>query len=292
MKDQIVLGVSFTPAEWSAGRAFFERIGRPDLSGRPLQQFGYTLDVASAEELRRMLDAWAAVGLDPSLPFVTWTRRYSHAELLRAPLLTLVVTRLEKGDGGPSHGTRYDLSDACPRCGTGARQVSPLVVRADEVEASGDVTRTLHGEVLLSPAFAAALGKAGVTGAELRPVEPAEPGGPQIPWVQLLAETELPPFAPETRGILREGPCPQCGRDGYFHSARHPQELVYRRSELPAGLPDVVCTWERFGNSRLAQPFSESSFARPLFLVTPRFYQVARAEKVRGLEFVPVEFRD
>jgi len=289
MKNHIVVGLSFTPAEWSTGQAFFRSIGRPELSAQPLQEFGYTLDVNSEQELEKILKAWSITGLEPERPFVTWTRKYSSAELSRAPLLNLIVTEPESGEGGPRLGTQYDLGIACPRCGTGARQKSALVLDQDEVPARGEVGQTLHGELLLSSGLAGALADAGVNGAEYWSIDLFGKG--QVPgWVQLLTLIEMPPLSAKTKGILRERPCPQCGRDGYFQSAEHPQELVYDRMDLEGALvPDVAFTWERFGNSRLTEPISASSFARPLLLVSPRVQRIFQARKVRGVEFIPVE---
>lgn len=77
-----------------------------------------------------------------------------HGEKLRdfeAPLVWVKVTGKPQGLGGPSYGTKYDLSKRCPRCGTGSPQVSPLFVRPSDAPRRSNVWHTLDSEMLLAP---------------------------------------------------------------------------------------------------------------------------------------------
>lgn len=73
------------------------------------------------------------------------------------------VTGLPKGQGGPACGTRYDLSETCSRCGTGARQISGLWLKPSDVPEQGHMFATLHGEILISRDLAQLLRSAGVS---------------------------------------------------------------------------------------------------------------------------------
>lgn len=240
---------------------------------------------ATDPRLERLRDLLAGAGVD-------WDERlertYTDRELRRSPLLVM-TPRVEKGFGGPTHGTEYDLSDACPRCGTGARQTSPLIVDGLEVSSRQSLIQTLDREFLLAPELADRLRERGISGASLLGVKSARHGF-TLPWTQLLPTFEMPPMHPSSTGIERERPCPQCMRDGYFHDANHPLELAYTQSSL-GSLPDVVHTFERFGNSGLREPFCESHFASPLILISPDLYEIFRKASVRA-SFEPVRAVD
>lgn len=288
MTDEIVATLSVAREDESRAKKFFRIIGREDLANLPLEEYGYTFQWSSAEDLNGFLSTWESVGGDRSDLFITWDRRYTETELRQAPLLRLVVTRPERGMGGPRYGTRFDMTSACWHCGSGARQVSPLVVNPGEVERSGDVSQTLDREILVSPRVAAALASVGVGVDELRPVETVGRPLPQT-WVQLLAQETLPPMSPRSEGFVREDPCPVCLRDGFFSTAAQPETIRYEISaEQLERLRPVMCTYERFGNSLLAETLPDSHFAAPLTIVQPEVFTCLKKLGVRGVEFIPV----
>lgn len=151
------------------------------------------------------------------------------------------------------------------------------------------MAKTLDFEYLVADELAAAMRAAGLAGFELRQVHSSRDHTTPLPWWQIIALHQLPPWAAETAGYERENQCPLCGRDGHFHSNRRPLELVYYRSQVePEGLPDIVATYEHFGNGGLREPFEKSHIPHPLLLIKPRVYELFTAHKVRGLEWVPV----
>jgi len=234
--------------------------------------------------LSRLREALADLGID------NVERRelvFMDEELRAAPLLRMLVRRAPRGLGGPAHGTEYDLSAACPCCGTGAVQVSPLVVRRSDVPGRGGVVETAHGEIVVSVETAEAFRD--VSGVELRPLR-AVRSREELFWLQVIAETELPPWSGGTTGGARERPCQTCGRDGYFDSLEQPLRLAYDAREVdPGSLPDVVRTYECFGNSVLRRESpSDSRFAQPLTLVKPRVRDRLIRAGARNLAFEPV----
>ncbi len=96
-------------------------------------------------------------------------RQYSKSELAAAPLLHLKITSVFE-PAGEECGTRYDESTACPRCGTGALQVSNLRLDLRRVPKSKDIARTIADEWIVSQRLAERMIDAGLTGFELRPV--------------------------------------------------------------------------------------------------------------------------
>jgi hypothetical protein len=240
-------------------------------------------DMLGAERLRDLL---RRNGVDS---FMRQSRVQSDDEILAAPLAVVRIDRAPSGEGGPRYGTEFDLDDACPRCGTGARPVGDIVLRASDVPKSGDVFETLDGERFVSDRVRDAMIDSEVTGAEFHPVRAARTGD-RLPWSGLVAPFELPPFDRETTGgVVREDPCPVCDRDGYFGTARSPLELRYSfDGDFLSRTPDLASTWERFGRSKLAEPLEESVFAQPLLLVKPNVVELLRKLKVRSLKFDPV----
>lgn len=214
---------------------------------------------------------------------------YTKSELQAPPLLWLTLRTAERGRLSPRYGTEYDLSAACPLCGTGAIQTSPLLLNPSEIPKKGDIFQIMDHEKLVSLELARALSEAGISGLELR-VAQAYKAKVDLPWVQLLAHEQLPPMAPSSKGILREKSCHLCRRDGYFNDAYEPTEIHYKTSELDINkIPDAVYTYEYFDRSRLREPLTDSYFAQPLLLVKPKIFKVLQQQKVRGLVFQPVK---
>lgn len=185
--------------------------------------------------------------------------------------------------GGPLYGTEYALDEACKRCGTGALQTGPLLMRPFKPPKS-DMFYPLSRELLVSTQLAEVLEGAGFHRC-VRPVLDAKSREP-LAVMQLKPEATLPSFLPESEGVTRERPCPACDRDGYFGIAHVPMVLKYRR--LGPVAADLFSTYERFGNSRLRSPFKDSVLAAPMYVGSARLVDVLRAHKVRGLEFEPV----
>jgi hypothetical protein len=283
MKTRTTVTFSSADRQWRELRMAFERCGCTELvaAGRsPIDVYSVTLDEGSAE-LDCLYAELSALDLDWGL---NRQNVYDADELRAAPLLRMVVARAPKGTGGPEHGTEYDLSTACPRCGSGARQVSALHVR--EFPKRGPIFETLDGEYLVSERLRDAILAIRPSGLELREAIDAA-SGYGTGFFQVLAES-LPPMEAATMGILREDSCTDCGRDGHFSDLEQPKRIVYRRVQLPEPLLDAHFTYEWFGNSKLRIPFAESSFAHPLLLVSTRIYDVFEAQRVPSLRFEPV----
>jgi hypothetical protein len=187
--------------------------------------------------------------------------------------------------GGPQHGTQYSMEKACPKCGTGADQLGPLRLPRFRPPAS-ETFLTLDNEVLVGLRLGDRLREAGVMC--LGDVLDAKSGA-SLDVLQLRPQVTLPPFGPETRGVVRERPCPVCGRDGYYGVPHEPYRLCYATLDESLASKDVLATHERFGTSVLRQPFSESVFAAPVLVVGSRVAAVLKAERLRYVELQPVQ---
>lgn len=94
-------------------------------------------------------------------------RTYASEELEKARSLRLVVESTFEPPG-ESCGTRYDDSKACPKCGSGAPQVSDLWLDLRKAPKGKDIARTIADEWIVSQRLAEGLIEAGLTGFELR----------------------------------------------------------------------------------------------------------------------------
>lgn len=216
-------------------------------------------------------------------------RIYTDNELAQFTLLRMIV-RTGRGEGGPTYGTQYDLSEACPKCGTGAKQISPLVVKAGEVPYRKDIFGNYDDDFLISPRLKERLKKSDLTGFEIRHVKTLGKTRGKFDYSQLLFTNQLPPFA-ESSKIARSNPCPKCNRDGYFEfSIYEPTEIHYKSERFSKiKLLDFNNTYECFGNSGINKDdFSKSHFAQPLILVTPNVLNIFRELKITQVDFEPV----
>jgi hypothetical protein len=113
-------------------------------------------------------------------------RRYSKMELASATCFHLHVTSTFE-PAGEECGTKYDESTACPRCGAGARQTTPLCLPEKQIPKSKDVCRTIAGEIVVSRRAVELFARHGITGAELSPVRSSPSSSAESKdWFQLI----------------------------------------------------------------------------------------------------------
>jgi hypothetical protein len=202
-----------------------------------------------------------------------------------------MVERNEIDPFGPSHGTTFDLSSACPRCGTGAVQTSPFYGPAKSFPKTGLICAS-STETFVAEPLADALRRAETTGLELRQARSHREHEP-LPWWQIVPRFTMPKMSQATKGIVHDQklpPCPQCGRDGHYHTASEPEQIAYASADVEADeLPDVVQTWECFSRSGIdPDDFRRSRFADPAILVKPGVFDIFRRMKVKHARFQPV----
>ncbi len=260
----------------------FGQLATPTSTSEPLHK----IELPNEETASRLGFAASANGLEaPSI------HRYldpTAKELAEAPLLYLRAGGAGTERGHPRDGVSYDAGSACPQCGTGLVQASPLRVRKTELPKASPVAGVAD-DLLLHESIARALH--GLRGVALRSVLDFD--GAAIPWFQLDVETTLPSMLASSRGMIRgrtgaERPCARCGRDGWFDTTADPFIPSYSRSVLDT-MPDAAWTFERFGTGAWAEPVHGKRWlARRRLIVQPRVYAALRPLKVRGLRWSPV----
>ncbi|MCA9402862.1 MAG: hypothetical protein KC897_03695 [Candidatus Omnitrophica bacterium] len=195
-----------------------------------------------------------------------------------------MVTNEKDIFGGPHYGTQYDLSAACPVCGSGAVRQPPIYTK--KLARSFDLYMTLDYDILFSDKLVAAFRDEEIdTFDDVISCKTKE----ILPYKVLRSQAELPRFSEKSKGFQREDPCSKCDQDGYFHIPHVPLQLHYRDVNPRLLEYDVLCTSEKFGRGRLREPISDSVFARPLYLVSDRFRRCLDSCKVKGYQVQLVE---
>lgn len=207
-------------------------------------------------------------------------RRYSKAELEAATLFHLKVTSMFE-PAGEECGTKYDETTACPRCGAGAKQSTPLYLPEKRIPKSKDVSRTIAGEIVVSRQVGELFARHGITGAELLPIRSKGASSVESKdWFQLIVQNSeaeviaptrvgIDPFDDDEKGECR---CPLGDLIGL--------NLLSEVSIKSASRDDVdiISTRQFVGTRR--------GLLRPerIILVSPKLRRLIESEKLRGLE--------
>jgi hypothetical protein len=203
-------------------------------------------------------------------------RKYTPKELKEARLLWLKVRPFFEPTGEDC-GTVYDETKACPKCGSGARQVGPLHLELKRIP-KRDIARTLGGEIVVSARLAEQMEAAGIRGYGLGPVVSRQ-GKPTPHWYQLLLSECAVELAPETRvGADFFVPQPDEARCPAGHVVGFDvlSEVHVQRSSV--GEADWLCTRQALGQ-RLGpcRPL-------PLLLISQRLHQLLTSLKVKRFD--------
>jgi len=219
--------------------------------------------------------------------------RFTEEELESARLLIMSYDPNANVFGGSRLGTTYDMSDACNRCGAGARQTSAMIIEGEYLPKLKDrrAATTSHDEVLVDGKLAEALAQSGATGLSFWDVFASfKRGGIKIPWRQVCATHILPPVSPRSTGLEISQPCP-CKRSCFSGKEEEPLRLAYSAADL-ADIRDVNVTWECYGFSKFNGNVSDSVLPYPLFLVTPKIWRIFKDAGVTGFEWLPIRVVD
>jgi hypothetical protein len=218
----------------------------------------------------------------------TYSRReFAAAELLRADIVTVFEPP------GELTGTAYDEGPACPICGAGRVQTTPLTldlrhvqpgrdIDTQRVPRSKDIAKTIADEVVVSSRLAAILRE--YTGGDLGPVidwrrKQLSPDwfqlGVSAPPVEVVTPTQygIDPFDLDEAGEYR---CPL----GHTAGLNLLTELTLARSSWTGA--DFVATRHLTGKR---SPSGGVLVPAPDYLVSQRLYQRLVAEDIKGFRF-------
>ena len=287
--EKIYVTYNYLPPDRGRAQQMFLDAGMLDVVVDPALLTGFQKLSIPNEETVTKLGLAARLQALPA-PTVHRVFEPTARELSTARLLHMFVWIHHSHEGHPRAGVEYDSSSACPSCGDGLTQISPLVITAKEIPKSG-MLGSIDDDVLVHDSLAAEMEATAFTGMRFGEVIDAQ--GHRLPWRQLLVDHSMPPMIAAARGIVRgragaEAPCATCGCDGWFDAAAEPFMPAYM-GESVVRMPDFARTAERFGTGHWAEPIhGRRSLASRRIIVQPTVYAFFRARKIRGVRFTPV----
>lgn len=213
----------------------------------------------------------------------SWTvrRRYSKKELATASLFTMYVKPMFE-PAGEECGTAYDEAAACPHCGSGAEQTTPLRILASKIPHNKDFARTIADEIVVSRKAADVFRNCRISGVNFDPVfTGSRATTPSENWFQFRVTTSEADMVLPTR--LGINPFDN-DREQEFVCAKGDLAGLNLLSEISIrsksrGSLDVISTRQFTGR--------RAGLLRPQrsILVSPRVRDIVLTEELRGLDF-------
>jgi len=125
-------------------------------------------------------------------------RSYNKKELELASVFLLLINTLFE-PAGEECGTQYDETSACPRCGSGANQVTDLFLDWRRIPKKKDFAITIAREVVVSRRVMDLFLHHGIKGAEFLPVrQKNDPNSESKDWFQLSVNSVGSEIVPPT----------------------------------------------------------------------------------------------
>lgn len=247
------------------------------------------VDVKLDETDERVAKVYALLKQYGIEPDVSGFIEYSDDDLQNARLLWLGSSSFDdQVHANPSLGTKYDMTHACPHCGTGAKQVSPLYVDHTYMAKirKHRAISTMNGDVLVDGGMVKKLKDAGITGISFGDVRARlkDDKWTSVARDQILIEHTMPPMRGELTEKDIEHLCKVCRRGGFMSYGNK----TYREEDL-VGLKDFNLTWEWFGVFRTAEDRFGAHRSNPSVLVTPKVMNIFRDAGVKTLGWRPVD---
>ena len=212
----------------------------------------------------------------------------------------LKQTNPEFGYSGEILGTDFDLSAACPHCGSGAFVKDRLRVKIKPTK--DEFLETIAGDFLISEALFKSLknksNKVNVN--HLKKV--LDSSDNELPYYYLTSKLSFPSMSNESNGVIVEGQCQFCKRDGHFAKVIvgnlslgiktkiiTPHYIYKIENDSFLDQSDIFTTWECFGNSRLKTEGKYiRHFARPELLVSAELKDKLEECNLKSLNFFPI----
>jgi hypothetical protein len=212
--------------------------------------------------------------------FTAWIahRRYSGSELLEADLVLLKVTKIFE-PAGEECGTRYDEASACPVCGSGAQQVTPLFLDGRRIPSRAAFALTIAGELITSRKVAESWRRLALRGAQFEPVRLSNKGGvASQDWFQLNVVSkavDLDASSRVGRNPFNEGTLDACPRGDLLAYSLLSEASIASSTHDGS---DVVRTRQFFGVRRgLLRP-------QPLILLSRRAWSAFDESDFKGFK--------
>lgn len=222
-------------------------------------------------------------------PWVVKYTEYSEEDRQNARLLMMAVADIHTTcHVSLNGGTKYDMSEACPHCGTGARQVSTLYVDGEDLPKirKHRAIGSTAAHVLVDGGMVKKLKDAAVTGISFGEVRARLKNGKwtSVAREQILIEHIMPPMRVALTADDEQYMCKVCRRGGRMSL----KGKIYREEDL-VGMKDFNLRWEWFGEFRTADERYGILRSRPSILVTPKVMNIFRDAGVKTFDWTPVD---
>ena len=214
---------------------------------------------------------------------------YSEEDLQNARLLHMIRDINVNVSSGLQYGTKYDMTEACANCGTGARQTSALYVDGDDLPKlrKHRAIGTWDKHILVDGGMVKKLKDAGVTGISFGDVRARLKNDKwtSVARDQILIEHVMPPMRGELTANDERYLCKVCRRGGRQDFSKKP----YRAEDF-TGMQDFNLTWEFLGDFFPADKEKGRGvkWPWPSVLVTPKVMNIFREAGVKTFQWTPV----
>lgn len=212
---------------------------------------------------------------------------YSEEDYQTARLLKMSAGSDYLQSKASEMGTKYDLKNACPHCGTGMKQVWYERVKRKELPLihKHRAIKCLDDHIIVDATIRKMLVDAGITGISFAEVHARDEVGDWNPIdrFQIIMEHTMPPMCTEPTELDEKHMCQVCRRGGRFSFPDQP----YRKEDL-VDVCDFNLTWEWFGFHTFNGNVRDSQIPSPLVLVTPKVMNLFREARVKTFKWTPV----
>lgn len=202
-----------------------------------------------------------------------------------------------KGDSGEMVKAKYNMSKACPKCGTGAYLDALLPVKSPDNKLfyetfQGDfiISEKIHNELLLNKVKI-----------DLKPIVHYKSFS-VLKYYHLTSSFTLPKMDSSSTGFELSRQCEFCQINGYFDqliiggnddgsTKIIDKKYVYKDvDEKLLNFSDVFTTWEHFGISWLnSNGAMKYYYARPRLIISENMKNIFENMKIKFADFCKVE---
>lgn len=213
--------------------------------------------------------------------------QYSEEDLQNARLLLMWPDANVHVHAGHSLGTKYDLTNACPNCHTGALQISPLYVDRDSLKVirKHRALMTNSGDIIIDGGMRKKLVDAGITGISFGDVRARHENKKwsEVARDHILIEHVLPPMRGDLKPEDEKQLCKVCRRGGRMFVT----EIPYYQEDL-VNAKDFNLTWDWFGEFGPPDDMRHEIRSNPYTCVTPKVMNIFNKAGVKAFSWIPV----
>ena len=220
--------------------------------------------------------------------YYSWNfkRIYTTKEVAEAKLFKMEVRKCFE-PAGEECGTEYDEQSACPICGTGRKQVSPLKLKKGRFLNKRDVARTLSYEIVVSKRFVEVVQKNDIKGMTFGPVylnnKLSEDCFQLMMEGEHLEVDEQTKFGGDPYDIYPdEGWAEGCPKGD--HLGLNILSEAYVKASEALSQYDFLLSRQAYGVKKSLSPNS-LFYPQHLLFCSPRLYHVIKDNGLKGFDF-------